>query len=232
MGSTNTQTTLKPLEVRTATVGLILVGLAIVITGVSYILNMTFTYQWLVWIVGIAFITVGILTMEMPRGVRSAGEVPEGKFRLILLLSMPLAFIVSSQVCGIGLRACNAACHLLNLVLIILAAITAFRLHRGQTIGAFLIPIIVLGLVPHCVCLAPINTLWHSMLGGVAPTCNMMPLAATLFAVMALRGIRTRYNALLIAVLYIVMIFIIVGGLLFGFPWQGCVDHPGMSLCH
>jgi hypothetical protein len=23
-----------------------------------------------------------------------------------------------------------------------------------------------------------------------------------------------------------VMAFIIVGGLLFGFPWQGCVDHP------
>jgi hypothetical protein len=232
MEYTTTQTTLKPLEVRTATVGLILAGLAIVVTGVSYILNMTFTYQWLVWIVGITFIAVGILTMEMPRGFRSTGEVPKGRFRLILLLSMPLAFVLSSQVCGIGLRACNTACHLLNLALIVLAAVTAFRLHRNQSIGEFLIPIIVLGLTPHCVCLAPINTLWHSILGGVAPTCNMIPLAATLFAVLALRGVRTRYNVLLIAVLYVVMIFIIVGGLLFGFPWQGCVDHPGMSPSH
>jgi hypothetical protein len=54
----------------------------------------------------------------------------------------------------------------------------------------------------------------------------MMPLAAALFSVMAIRGVRSRYSTALIAVLFGVMGFIIMGGLLLGFPWQGCVDHP------
>lgn len=217
----------EPLEVRTVMVGLILAGLAIAITGVSYILNMTFSLQWLVWVVGLAFVVVGCLTMEWPRGFRDPGEVPKGTLRSVLLLAMPLAFVVSSQVCGLGLRACNAVCHLTNLALIVLAVVTAIRLHRGQSAGLFLIPIVVVSLIPHCVCHAPINVLWHRVLGGLAPTCEMVPLAAALFSVSALRGVRTRYSTALVAVLFIVMVFIIVGGLLFGFPWQGCVDHPG-----
>jgi len=217
------------LEVLTVTVGLILAGLAIAITGVSYLLNMTFDYQWLVWIIGIAFVIVGIIAIEWPRGFRNPGDAAKGKARQILLASMPLAFILSSQVCGLGLSACNLACHLLNLALIILAVFVAIRLHKNQSIGIILILMIILSLVPHCTCLAPINTLWHDMFGSVAPTCEMMPLAATLFAVMALRGFRTSYSAILIIVLYVVMIFIIVGGLLWGFPWQGCVNHPGMG---
>jgi hypothetical protein len=54
----------------------------------------------------------------------------------------------------------------------------------------------------------------------------MMPLAATLFAVMALRGARPRSSMILVILLFVVMIFIIVGGLLFKFPWLGCIDHP------
>jgi hypothetical protein len=67
------------------------------------------------------------------------------------------------------------------------------------------------------------------MLGGVAPTCEMMPLAASFFAVIGVRGIRPRLSTTLVAVIFGVMVFIIVGGLLFGFPWQGCVDHPMMA---
>jgi hypothetical protein len=100
------------------------------------------------------------------------------------------------------------------------------RLHRGRSAAPILIPMVAIGLVPHCVCHAPINTLWHGVLGGVAPTCEMVPLAATLFAVPALRGVRPRGGAVLVGALYGVMVFIIVGGALFGFPWQGCVDHP------
>ncbi len=55
----------------------------------------------------------------------------------------------------------------------------AIRLHKGQQVGIFLVPLVVVALVPHCVCHAPINTLWHRMLGGVAPTCEMVPLAAS-----------------------------------------------------
>lgn len=117
--------------------------------------------------------------------------------------------------------------HITNLLLIGLAVVTAIRLHRGQSVGTVLIPMIVIALIPHCVCHAPINVLWHRMLGGVAPTCEMMPLAAALFSISALRGIRPRRSAGLVAVLFIVMVFIIVGGLLFGFPWTGCVDYPG-----
>ena len=226
------QTDQKPLEIKIVSIGLILTGLSIAITGASYILNMTFAYQWLVWIIGLAFIIVGILTIVWPRGFRSPGEAPEGRFRQILIGSMPLAFIVSSQVCGLGLMACTTSCHIINIALIILALATAVRLYRDQSISAILIIMIVVALIPHCVCLAPINTLWHSMLGGVAPTCEMIPMAATLYAIMAVRGVNVRYSAILIAVLFVVMVFIIVGGLLFGFPWQGCVDHPGMSPSH
>ena len=210
------------------TVGLILSGLAIAITGVSYLMHMTFDYQWLVWLIGIAFIVVGILIIESPRGFSTPGDIPSGKFRLLLLFSMPLAFIVSSQVCGLGFRACNLTCHLTNLALIVLAALVAFRLHRSQSFSLILPAIIVIGLLPHCSCLAPINTLWHDILGGVAPTCEMIPLSIILLAVLALRGVRSKFNTMIIIILFVVMIFIIVGGSLFSFPWQGCVDHPGI----
>ncbi|MFQ5629907.1 MAG: hypothetical protein ACE5I1_14165 [bacterium] len=54
----------------------------------------------------------------------------------------------------------------------------------------------------------------------------MVPVAATLFSITALRGVRPRRSAALVGVMYGVMVFIIIGGLLFGFPWQGCVEHP------
>jgi hypothetical protein len=54
----------------------------------------------------------------------------------------------------------------------------------------------------------------------------MVPMAAVLFAVSALRGVRPRGGTALVAVMFGVMIFIIVGGSLIGFPWGGCVDHP------
>ena len=218
----------KKLEAIFLIIGLLLAGLAIAITGVSYLLNMTFDYQWLVWIVGIAFIAVGILIIESSRGLNKPGNIPAGLFRQLLLFSMPIAFIISSQVCGLGFRACNLTCHLVNLALILLAALLAIRLHRNQSISLILPVMIVVGLIPHCTCLAPINTLWHQILGGSAPTCEMIPLSATLLAVLALRGVRSRFNTILIAILFVVMVFIIVGGLLFGFPWAGCVDHPGM----
>jgi len=58
------QTELKPLEVRTLIVGFILVGIAVAVTTVSYLLNMTFVYQWLVWIIGIAFAGVALISLE------------------------------------------------------------------------------------------------------------------------------------------------------------------------
>ena len=78
MEALNTQTDLNALEVRTVSVGLVLAGLAIAITGVSYISNMAFSHQWLVWLVGLAFIGVGCLAIEWPRGFRHPGEVSEG----------------------------------------------------------------------------------------------------------------------------------------------------------
>ena len=60
MTMTAAQTELKPLDTRTLIVGFILVGIAVAVTTVSYLLNMTFVYQWLVWIIGIAL--SGVLT--------------------------------------------------------------------------------------------------------------------------------------------------------------------------
>ncbi len=229
MEPTAAPTGLDAVETRTASLGLILAGLAIAITGVSYMMYMAFPHQWLVWVVGLAFVAVGLVTMAWPLGLRRPGVVPEGKLRQYLIWSIPVAFVVSSQVCGLGLSACNVTCHITNLVLIALAVVTAVRLRRGRSVGVLLAPMIVVALIPHCVCHAPINVLWHRVLGGFAPTCEMVPLAATLCAVAALRGVRPRAGSVLVGVLFVVMIFIIVGGLLFGFPWQGCVDHPGLA---
>ena len=80
MAINNAKTELNRLEVRIISIGLILAGIAIAITGVSYILNMSFTYQWLVWAVGLAFVVVGLLTIEWMRGFLKPGEVSGGRF--------------------------------------------------------------------------------------------------------------------------------------------------------
>lgn len=214
---------LKPPELRTLYAGFLLVGLAVAVTAASYVLNMTFSIQWLVWVIGFAFAAVALLSLEWPRGFRARGHAPEGKLRLFLLVSMPLAYVLGSQICGTGLKACGPLCHATSLAAIGLAGATAFRLHRGQSISLFLIPLIAVSLIPHCTCPAPINVLWHGMLGGVAPTCGLVPLAAVLFSVSALRGVRTPSSATLATVLLAMIVFIAVGNPLIGFPWEGCV---------
>ena len=224
MKSTNTQTGLKPLEVRAVQVGFLLVGIVIGLTALSYVLNMKFRYQWLVWVIGVAFAAVALLSLEWLRAYRRApGEEPKGGLRLFLLIAMPLAFVLDSQICGLGFKACTVVCHVLSYLLIVLAIVTAVQLHRGKSIGPFLIPMIILSLVPHCVCHAPINAIWHSIFGGYAPTCFVMPLAVVLFSVTALRGVRTRFSAALVVLMLVVIAFIAVGNPLWGFPWPGCV---------
>lgn len=225
----STQTGFKPAELRTISLGFWLVGIAITVTAVSYFLNMEFSIQWLVWVVTLVFLIFALLAFEWPRALRSTKKLPEGKFRLLLLLSILLAFVVSSQVCGLGLRACNVVCHLTNLSLIGLGTVTAIRIHRNQSVFPILIPMIIISLIPHCVCYAPINLVWHNVLGGVAPTCEMIPMAATLFSVVALKGVRPKGSTVLVLASFGVMLFIIVGGILIEFPWQGCVDHPMMN---
>lgn len=70
---------------------------------------------------------------------------------------------------------------------------------------------VILGLAPHCVCEAPINTIWQSALGGYSPTCNMVPLAVALFSVTALKGVRPRASAALSGVLLGMIVFMAVG---------------------
>lgn len=217
------QSGLEPRELRTLYAGFLLVGLAVAVTAASYVLNMTFSVQWLVWVIGFAFAAVALLSLEWPRGFRATGDAPEGSLRSFLLLSMPLAYVLGSQICGTGLKACGPLCHATSFAGIVLAGATAFRLHRGQSIGLFLIPLIAVSLIPHCTCSAPVNVLWHGMLGGVAPTCGLVPLAAVLFAVSALRGVRTPVSATLAGALLAMIAFIAVGNPLIGFPWEGCV---------
>jgi hypothetical protein len=211
------------LERRTLWVGFLLVGVAIGVTALSYVQNMRFPLQWLVWGVGAAFGAVALLALEWPRAYRDAADVPEGGLRWFLLASMPLAFVLGSQVCGVGLKACGVLCHGTNLVAIVLAGATAYRMHRGKSIGVTLVPLVIVALVPHCVCHAPVNTLWHSALGGVAPTCGLVPLAAVLFSVSALRGARPRASAGLSMMMLGMIVFMAVGNPLIGFPWRGCV---------
>lgn len=218
------QPTQKPLETWTVRVGFILAGIVIAVTAVSYLMNMTFTYQWMVWVIGVAFLAVALLTLEWTRALGGpSDEAPTGTLRGLLLLAMPVAFILDSQICGLGLKACSTVCNVISFTLIGLSAVTAYRIYRNQSIGALLVPMVIIGLIPHCVCGAPINTIWQSILGGYAPTCQVIPLAASLFSVAALRGVRTRWSAVMVGLLLVVTVFIVVGNPLFGFPWTGCI---------
>ena len=153
MGNTTARTDLKLLEVRTVQVGFILVGLAIAVTGVSYILYSPFSIRLLVWIIGVAFVAVALLALAWaPTFGGSLGELPKGGLRQFLLLATPLAFALDSQICGLGIKACSAVCTVISLAVIGLAVATAIRLDRDQPIGLLLVPMVVLGLVPHCLC--------------------------------------------------------------------------------
>ena len=57
---------LNPVEMGTLVVGFLLVGIAIAVTTVSYALNMTFQYQWLVWVITAAFGAVALITLAWP----------------------------------------------------------------------------------------------------------------------------------------------------------------------
>ncbi len=218
------------LERRVAVVGLVLVAVAIAVTAGSYARNMTFQYQWLVWVITAVFVAVAILAFELPLAWRRTEEAPAGMQRRFLVASIPLAFIVSSQVCGLGLRACSTLCHVTNFSLIALGAVMAIQLYRRRSVVPLLIPMVVLSLAPHCVCNAPINVVWHGMLGGFSPACEMIPLGATLFALASVRGVRPRWNTTLAVAMLVIMVFISVGGALFGFPWGGCVDHSSVEI--
>jgi hypothetical protein len=225
MNDTSGQRILKPLEALTIKIGFVLAGIVIAVTGVSYLLNMEFQYQWLVWIMGIAFIGVGLITVEWIRAFsRDPGDLPQGGLRMFLLLAMPLSYIIDSQICGLGLKACNTACHVFSYLLLALAAVMAIQLFRNKPVALFLIPTVILSLVPHCTCHAPINTIWHSLFGGIAPTCFVMPLAVVLFSLTAMRGLRTRLSTIFVVLMLIVIAFCAVGNALFGFPWQGCMQ--------
>ncbi len=225
---------LNNLEMGTLVAGFLVTGIAIAVTTASYVTNMTFQYQWLVWVIGGAFAAAAVVTFAWPLVFRSPpseatpseatpSEAPKGRLYQLLLLSMPVAYILGSQVCGLGFASCGVACTVINLSLIGLSTATAVQIHRGKSVGALLIPIVILALVPHCVCEAPINTIWHGLLGGVSPTCNMIPLAVTLFSVTALRGYQPRISAALSGVMTGMIVFMAVGNPLFSFPWTGCV---------
>lgn len=224
MGKVMERDSLEPLESQVLRVGFWLAGIVIAVTALSYVQNMTYRIQLLVWVIGIAFAAVALLALEWPRALQGpAGELPQGAVRQLLLLAMPLAFALDSQICGLGLKSCTWVCNLISVALIGLSALTAVRLYRGQSVSLLLALIVILGLVPHCVCDAPINVIWHRLLGGYAPTCQVIPLTATLFSVSALRGRRVAWSAAMVVVLLVVIAFIVVGNPLFGFPWQGCV---------
>lgn len=222
MENSDQKSSLTLFEIRILTIGFILAGIVIGIVAVSYLINSPFSIRWLVWLVGIAFGAVALLLIEWPRAFKSKREiVPKGKFRQFLLIAMPIAFILDSQICGLGLKACSTTCNIISYSLIVLSIITAYRLHKNQSIGGIMIAIIVICVVPHCICEAPINTIWHNWL-GYAPTCQVIPLATTLFSITALKGIRTRFSAAMVLLLLVVTVFIAVGNPLWGFPWKGC----------
>ena len=128
METTVTRTAWQPLEVRTVWVGFLLAGLVLAVTTVSFALNTTFPYRWLVWGATVGFAAIALLALERLRAGRSSGELPEGGYRRFFLLAVPLAFVLNSQVCGLGVIACTAVCNSINLALVGLAMMTTVRL--------------------------------------------------------------------------------------------------------
>ena len=226
MENSEVQGRLSKLEEKTLIVGLILSGIAIIFTAASYVVSITFSAMWLVWLVGLVFAAVGFSVLESVGGFENVSKLPEGNHRKILIYSIPASFILSSQTCGLGLQACSIACHVINILLILIALFIAYRIQKGQKAGIILAPLVVIAMIPHCICNTPINSLWHSLFNGVSPVCELLPLTASLLAISALHGIRPRSKSTLAAIIFVLMLLIIVGGLMFGFPWQGCVDHP------
>ena len=209
---------------QTIVAGFVLAGIVIAVVAVSYLLNSPFLIKILVWVIGVAFAGVALLALAWPRAFRRPpSEAPTGNLRIFPLLAIPIAFVLDSQICGLGLKACTIVCHVLTYSLIGLATATAIQLYRGKSVGPLLVPMVVLSLIPHCVCQAPINTIWQGIFGGYVPAYYVIPLAATLFSISALRGVRTCWSAALVGVLLAVTVFIVVGNPLVGFPWQECV---------
>jgi hypothetical protein len=136
---------------------------------------------------------------------------------------MPLAFVLGSQVCGIGLSACTVYCNIFTLISIDWATLIAVQIYRGKKVGILLIPILILGLFPHCICHAPINVIWKQIFNGYSPTCGMVPTAVVLFAVTTLKGIRPKLGTIMVLALLGIIVFMAVGNYFFGFPWHGCV---------
>lgn len=212
----------KFLEAPVLVAGFLAAGIVIAVVAVSYVMNSPFPHRWLVWIIGGAFGAVALLALEWPRGLRHPGEAAKGKLRLFLLLAMPVAFILSSQICGPGLKACTSLCHVINFSLIVVAAVVAYLFARGPSASLALVPLVIIAVLPHCVCPAPINILWRHLASG-SPTCEVMPMAAVVFAGSALRGVRPRLGAVVVAVLLGTIVFVAAGNALVGFPWEGCV---------
>ena len=162
----------------------------------------------------------------MGSGARGpSGAAPTGKLRAFLILAIPVAYVLDGQICGFGFTARTVLCSVVSSALLALAIVTAVQLYRGKSTGVLLVTMVVLSPIPHRACDAPINTIFQRMFGGYAPTCYVIPLAAPLYSVSALRGVRTRWSAVLVVVLLAVTVFIVVGNPLFGFPWQGCVGN-------
>ena len=96
METTVTRTGWQPLEIRTVWVGFLLAGLVLAVTTVSFALNTTFPYRWLVWGATVGFAAIALLALERLRAVRSSGELPEGGYRRFFLLAVPFAFVRDS----------------------------------------------------------------------------------------------------------------------------------------
>jgi len=217
------------LENLTIRIGFILAGAIITVTGISYGMHSPFQIRPLVWLIAIAFICIGLISLEWPRAFGgSPHKIPKGNQKLFLLAAIPFSFILDSQICGLGLMACSTTCNLISFATIALAIILALRINQDKPVAIVLIPIVILSVIPHCICDAPINTIWRNLFNGVAPTCYIIPLATTLFALTALRGRRSRLSTILVVVMLVVTLFIAIGNPLFGFPWEGCVGNHNM----
>lgn len=108
--------------------------------------------------------------------------------RLVLVATVPLAFVGSSLDCmGLSLGGCTTTCALLKsvwfpalLVACGFAAITA----KGSALTA-VIALSFVPLIPHCVCRNPVNAWWMDRL-GTSPMCLSWGFVASVVALGAL----------------------------------------------
>jgi len=147
---------------------------------------------------------------------------PDRLMRGLLLLSIPVAFLVSSLDCtGLSLHGCSTFCTFIKLIWIPVVAIVCVACYRtssrsGQTV---LLLMSFVPLFPHCGCYNPANAWWIDHIGA-SPDCYIWGFAVSALTLGALRtGRRYLITGSISAAIIAGSLAFFISHHYLGFPW-------------